>query len=185
MKLTHTLLLLPLLVGCPGGDADGDGLTNGEEKDLGTDPKVADTDGDGLDDGEEVDLGLDPAAADSDGDGLDDSEELDLGTEPLEADTDGDGVSDGDEVAGGSSPLYEYAVPYTGGYLTGACDAAPTPTGPTGEAVVQYNGQTYRWDAHQVGDIPENFGLKDQYGETVDLYAFCGKVVVLMFGEFW
>ncbi len=35
-------------------DTDGDGLTDGEEIDLGTDPNLADTDGDGLTDGEEV-----------------------------------------------------------------------------------------------------------------------------------
>ncbi|WP_422862063.1 Calx-beta domain-containing protein [Flagellimonas sp. W118] len=35
-------------------DTDGDGLTDGEEMDLGTDPNLADTDGDGLTDGEEV-----------------------------------------------------------------------------------------------------------------------------------
>lgn len=42
------------------GDDDGDGLSNGDENDLGTDPNVADTDGDGYSDGEEVDGGLDP-----------------------------------------------------------------------------------------------------------------------------
>jgi hypothetical protein len=35
-------------------DADGDGLSNGEEMMLGTDPSSADTDGDGLSDGEEI-----------------------------------------------------------------------------------------------------------------------------------
>ncbi|GLU42665.1 hypothetical protein Musp01_02890 [Muricauda sp. NBRC 101325] len=35
-------------------DTDGDGLTDGEEADLGTDPNNPDTDGDGLTDGEEV-----------------------------------------------------------------------------------------------------------------------------------
>jgi len=36
----------------PNADPDGDGLTNAEEKQLGTNPKVADTDGDGLNDGD-------------------------------------------------------------------------------------------------------------------------------------
>ena len=44
-------LLAFSLSGC---DSDGDGLTNGEEKDLGTDPKSADSDGDGIADGDEV-----------------------------------------------------------------------------------------------------------------------------------
>lgn len=43
-----------------GGDDDRDGLTNGEEDELGTDPDAADTDGDGYEDGEEVDGNTDP-----------------------------------------------------------------------------------------------------------------------------
>lgn len=41
-------------------DADGDGLTDGEELAAGTDPSNADTDGDGWMDGEEVSLGTNP-----------------------------------------------------------------------------------------------------------------------------
>lgn len=41
-------------------DLDGDGLTNGEEMALGTDPARVDTDGDGLGDGQEALAGLDP-----------------------------------------------------------------------------------------------------------------------------
>jgi len=44
----------------PGGDEDGDGLTNAEEETLGTNPFEADTDGDGYTDKEEVDHGSDP-----------------------------------------------------------------------------------------------------------------------------
>lgn len=40
-------------------DADGDGLTDAEEADLGTDPDNADTDGDGFDDAAEVEAGTD------------------------------------------------------------------------------------------------------------------------------
>ena len=43
-----------------GGDKDGDGLTNAEERALGTDPACADTDWDGAMDGYEVDYGTDP-----------------------------------------------------------------------------------------------------------------------------
>ncbi len=63
----------------PAGDEDGDQLTNGEEVDLGTDPRDPDSDGDGLDDGLEVKI---------------------IGTDPKSNDTDKDGVTDGIEVVG-------------------------------------------------------------------------------------
>jgi outer membrane protein OmpA-like peptidoglycan-associated protein len=85
----------------PNGDADGDGLTNGEEKQLGTDKKNPDTDGDGLSDGAEVKHhNTNPGKADSDGDGLADGEEINTyKTNPNSADTDGDGLNDRVEVA--------------------------------------------------------------------------------------
>lgn len=84
----------------PDDDNDGDGLTNGYEKKIGTDPNKADTDGDGLTDYEEVTkYHTNPLKADSDGDGLSDGDEvMKYHTDPLKADTDGDGLSDGDEV---------------------------------------------------------------------------------------
>ena len=45
-------------------DTDGDGLNDGEERRLGTDPEVADSDGDGINDGNEVLVGSDPTAPD-------------------------------------------------------------------------------------------------------------------------
>jgi len=44
-------------------DYDGDGLSNLQEKNLGTDPKKTDTDNDGIDDGTEVDNKTDPLDA--------------------------------------------------------------------------------------------------------------------------
>lgn len=58
-------------------DADSDGLTDEEEKQLGTDPNSVDTDNDGLFDREETRV---------------------YKTDPLNADTDGDGYLDGAEV---------------------------------------------------------------------------------------
>jgi outer membrane protein OmpA-like peptidoglycan-associated protein len=81
-------------------DPDGDGLTNREEKELGTNPRNPDTDGDGLTDGAEVGTHrTNPLQADTDGDGLTDGEEVNVEkTDPNKADTDGDGLRDGDEV---------------------------------------------------------------------------------------
>jgi hypothetical protein len=79
-------------------DPDEDGLWDGDEQSLGTDPLDADTDDDGLTDGVETDTGVfvDPG---------------DTGTDPLDPDTDGDGVSDGDEVTAGTDPLDPSSFP--------------------------------------------------------------------------
>jgi len=88
-------------------DSDGDGLTDDEEAQLGTDPFNPDTDGDELGDGREVkELKTNPLNPDTDGDGLSDGDEvLRRSTDPLNPDTDGDGLSDGDEVRRGTDPL--------------------------------------------------------------------------------
>ena len=107
-----------------GGDPDGDGLTNEEERELGTDPLNPDTDGDGIDDGTESRTPTDPLDADSDDDGLCDGprivrgicvggEDLDADgvvdegeTDPMDPDTDDGGVDDGTEVLeDGTDPL--------------------------------------------------------------------------------
>lgn len=87
-------------------DTDGDGLSDDEERELGTDPTRADTDRDGIPDGIEVATGTNPLDADTDGDGLSDGVEdanrngvVDPGeTDPRLRDTDGGGVADGDEI---------------------------------------------------------------------------------------
>ncbi|MGD8747288.1 MAG: OmpA family protein [Balneolaceae bacterium] len=81
-------------------DTDGDGLTDAQEAQLGTDPNSADTDGDGLTDADEVNqYKTDPLTADTDGDGLNDGDEVNsYQTDPNKADSDGDGLNDGDEV---------------------------------------------------------------------------------------
>ncbi|MFN3200299.1 MAG: carboxypeptidase regulatory-like domain-containing protein [Bradymonadia bacterium] len=113
-------------------DADGDGLSDARELELGTGVNTPDTDGDGLLDGFEFRYGLDPlvpqaADTDTDGDGLpdlgeqarnadptdrdsdddtlEDGFEVDTsGTEPALFDTDGDGIDDGTEWAGPTDP---------------------------------------------------------------------------------
>ncbi|MDD3284279.1 MAG: hypothetical protein PHZ07_01665 [Patescibacteria group bacterium] len=67
-------------------DIDGDGLSNEEERILGTDPNNPDTDGDGLSDRQEVKI---------------------YKTDPLNSDTDGDGYLDGDEIKNAYNPRGE------------------------------------------------------------------------------
>jgi outer membrane protein OmpA-like peptidoglycan-associated protein/opacity protein-like surface antigen len=89
-------------------DSDGDGLTDIEEAEYGTDPYDPDTDKDGLKDGDEVHkYKTDPLNPDTDWDGLKDGEEVfKYHTDPLKRDTDNGGVADGHEVLeDGTDPL--------------------------------------------------------------------------------
>lgn len=70
-------------------DEDNDGLTNAEEKELGTDLDSDDTDSDGLTDYEETKLGTDPLKEDTDGDGISDSIEVLSELDPLNDKSDG------------------------------------------------------------------------------------------------
>lgn len=92
--------------GGPTTDTDSDGLTDGEENELGSNPNEPDTDGDGLSDGEEITVHeSSPLSSDTDGDGLTDGAEVNLGTDPTDPDTDNGGVTDGQEVSTGTDPL--------------------------------------------------------------------------------
>jgi hypothetical protein len=101
-------------------DSDGDGLSDEDERAMGTDPLNPDTDGDGLSDGLERAAGLDPLVdeisgstgviqcnkfLDDDADLLNECEERVIGTDPCVADTDGDGLSDFVEVMSRTNPL--------------------------------------------------------------------------------
>ncbi|MCH2064111.1 MAG: LamG domain-containing protein, partial [Roseibacillus sp.] len=97
----------------PSVDSDGDGIPDGYEEqyfpgDL-TQLGPGDFDGDGLTDVEEYDAGTNPIETDSDGDGIADGAETntgtfvnasDTGTDPLDVDSDDDGFNDGEELAG-------------------------------------------------------------------------------------
>lgn len=74
------------IVNNPEEDVDGDGLTNKQESDHGTNYQMPDTDGDGLNDGDEINK---------------------YKTDPNNKDTDSDGFSDGEEVAHGFNPVGE------------------------------------------------------------------------------
>jgi hypothetical protein len=119
---TSTATSVTFSVTADPNDPDGDGLTNAEEAQQGTDPNNPDTDGDGLTDGEEVHTyGTDPMKKDTDKDGLTDGQEvhgvtikqrfyvcgqkkvkksITVKTNPLKKDTDRDGIADGKEVKG-------------------------------------------------------------------------------------
>lgn len=172
--IPRLLLALPLLalIACQ-ADADGDGLTNGEEKDLGLDKENADTDGDGLADGDEVATGADPLNADTDGDGLSDGDEIANGADPLRVDTDDDGYTDRDEVFEGHDPaddkdrIYKGRWPYyfekdevSGGAMSGTVE--------TGKRFGRFEGT-------------------DQFGDVVALFDFynADKPVVIDISAQW
>ena len=80
-------------------DTDGDGLADGDEAGLGTDPNNFSTGGSGLPDGwlwSHFLALFDPKIGelDSDGDGLTNAQEYTAGTDPHKTDSDGDGISD-------------------------------------------------------------------------------------------
>ncbi len=106
------------------GDADGDGLSNEQERLIGTDPNNPDSDGDGLTDGDEqLVYGTQPLNVDTDGDLLRDREEIEqYKTDPKNRDTDGDGVADGTEIIDGTDPLVAPNTP------TPTATAGPTET---------------------------------------------------------
>ena len=83
-------------------DFDGDGLLNGQERQLGSDLYSSDTDGDSMDDLWEYENGLDllvnDSALDADGDSLTNADEFAAGTNPHSTDTDGDGYHDDMEL---------------------------------------------------------------------------------------
>ncbi|WP_226010388.1 hypothetical protein [Halomicrobium salinisoli] len=70
-------------------DSDGDGYTDYDERERGTDPNDPDSN---------------PSVSDSDGDGLTDQLEDELGTDLADWDTDGDGIGDGEEYLRGTDP---------------------------------------------------------------------------------
>lgn len=104
---------------------------------------------------------------DADNDGLTDSEEADLGTDPDESDSDGDGADDGEEVDQNTDPTDEDSVPFEGGWPVSACNG-------------EIDGEG--WDE---GDVSDDWTMPDQFGQDVNLHAFCDNVVYVVFAAFW
>jgi thiol-disulfide isomerase/thioredoxin len=173
--LKRSLLLMPVLaLGLVACDSDGDGLSNAEEADLGTDPDAADSDADGLDDGDEVAQGTNPLEADSDGDGLTDGEEVTGGTDPNSQDTDEDGYLDGWEVAEGTDPTNAESLIYTGLW----------PYNPNKDDA---GGPDLAAAQVAIGEMLARFTAVDQFGDEVDMYDFYddGKPILIDFSTVW
>lgn len=85
-------------------DTDQDGLDDGVERQINTNPRAADTDGDRIGDYDEFNVWYSsPIHQDTDADGLDDYREITFyKTSALFADTDGDQIPDDDEVRVGN-----------------------------------------------------------------------------------
>ncbi len=154
LALPATVILL--LTACS-FDHDDDGLKNGEEKDLGLDPKVADSDGDGLNDGDEAAAQGDPLNPDTDGDGLLDGEEVTHGSSPAVVDTDEDTYTDFDEVQTGHDPadpddrIYKGYWPYYAGKD-------------------EISGRASMDGTLEVGKRFGRYKALDQFGDEVDLW---------------
>ena len=92
-------------------DWDKDGLSDIDERIVGTDIFVTDTDQDGLNDSAEVENGLEPLIQDTqedyDSDSLTNLQEVNLGLDPLNNDTDQDGMLDGWEVYFKTNPFID------------------------------------------------------------------------------
>ena len=82
-------------------------------------------------------------------------------------DEDGDGFTNGAEQDAGSDPLDAQDQPYAGGWRKDSeCNDTIEATG---------NGE---------GQVAFDFALEDQYGDTVSLHDFCGRVVLIEFAGF-
>ena len=99
---------------------------------------------------------------------LDDGEATNLDNLYIDpdGDEDEDGWTNGEELDQGTDPFNAYDVPYIGGWKKDSCRDEIDPTG---------NG---------IGDVAEDFGLVDQFGDRVSLHDFCNRVVLIEFAGF-
>ncbi|HEY8991519.1 MAG TPA: DUF1800 family protein, partial [Luteolibacter sp.] len=156
-------------------DPDGDGLTNLQEFQRGTNPTVADSDHDGLSDAAET--ATSQTNPDTDGDGLLDGAET--VSSPLLADTDGDGFPDNVELEQGTNPASAASKPFDFPGAIGLqflcearADAALRPGEPAGWL------RLFRWNV--TSPLPEwssgaltgsISGLKNHRGQTTTAAA--------------
>lgn len=100
-------------------------------------------------------------------------------------DSDGDGYTDSEELRAGTNPDSSYSYPITqGNYNIGMCNDGIAPSnGPTVSASIE-DGGGIEWNHYDLGDVVENIVLRDQYGQDVSLYQFCGQHIMLVIGSF-
>ena len=92
-------------------DPDGDGLTNLQESNIGTNMIIKDTDHDGLNDYDEAMIHhTDPLNPDTDGDGVDDATEIAIGSDPLKAETSFSTTVGSSRVASGDETAIDISV---------------------------------------------------------------------------
>ena len=169
MRWTPILLLsLALLApGCPSEETDDDATADDDDTTPGDDDDTTpgDDDDDDTTPGDDDDT-VDPES-DHDGDGLTAEEEAALGTDPSNPDTDGDGYEDGQEHDELFDPTDPDDHPYTGGWGRDPCfdDFVPA--------------------SYDPGDVIADFALVDQFGDTVHVRDFCGRVIYLLAGAMW
>ena len=165
------LLLTLGLIAC-GGASTG----SGDEEDT---TKMSDDDGDGLTNGDEVDLGLNPDEADTDGDGLEDGDELDIGTNPLfEFSVP---LEEGDYVLGTCPTVPDQSVAGPTGMGRVDYDGDGDYDGVTS------GGQFYaeEWAAYVEGDTVLNWAGMDVFEQDVSVYNFCGNYTLVTVSAAW
>ena len=174
----RSVLALVVLLGCSFGDAE-------EEDKDGT--ESVDSDGDGLSDSQESELGTDPSSADSDDDSIEDADEVELGTDPLAADSDEDGYLDAWEVAEGSDPTDAESKIYTGGWPYNPNKDAIEDPGFSGSAAEGETLPRFAW-VDQFGDTVDIYDFAGQGKPVViDLSGawcyWCNELAKLMEGK--
>ena len=156
-------------------DSDSDGLTDLQEKQLGTNPMSDDTDGDGVKDGVEIAQGTAPRLQDTDGDGLSDGYEAipnagGFTSDPLNIDTDGDFFTDKQEndALPPTDPRSSSSYPNSG---SGGGGGAATYPGANYHAYPDsvYKDNDGKTIAEQV-TIPQGFTA---FGQRLKVAKFC------------
>ena len=107
-------------------------------------------------------------------------------SDPTLEDSDGDGFSNAQELEAQTNPNSKWSYPLEyGNYNIGYCDIInPSPTGKSEQTSISEGDMELSWEHYAVGDVVDNIVLKDQYGQDVPLYSFCGQHIMLVTASF-